>query len=311
MKTMTLDLEGILERFFDEESMEGFRQTMAMNTGKSLNYFLNRALMMGMVLSFTALGIGGYLGLGYLYLTLLCAGALFVPVFLGYFVQVAIGESNRRKKEKLVPDLLLQASVFPAHTPMVKIIKYAGRADFGLLGQEFMKAYLEIQKGTSVVESLEGIKKRNKSRVIDRAINLLVQRYNSGAEMGQIFKETADDILETNSILRERNSALVVERYTLIFAGGIIVPAILGLLVGMITSMDFSIMEGLEFGIAVSERQNILNAALLANQIYIVEYAVLASFFLAMQSGKKGKVLLYAAFLLPISIIIYNLAKGF
>lgn len=172
----------------------------------------------------------------------------------------------------LVPDLLLQASAFPKGISINKIFAFFSKADFGLLGKEFEIALLEMEKGVSVEEALENIKKRCRSRIINRAIDLMIRGYESGADLSSVFRASAEDFFETNSILRERNSALVIEKYTLLFAGGLIVPAILGLLFGMVSGIDFSGLQSLEINAGSADGSNgLLEATALASQIYIEE----------------------------------------
>ena len=109
------------------------------------------------------------------------------------FFRFYLNEKQKREKEKLIPDALLQAGVFPSGTPLIKIIEYLSQANYGTLSNEFKKALNEIEKGSSITEALENIKKRNQSSIISRAMNLLIQGHESGADMSQTFKETAED----------------------------------------------------------------------------------------------------------------------
>ena len=127
--------------------------------------------------------------------------------------------------------------------------------------------------------------------------------------MSSVFRAAADDFFETNSLLRERNAALVIEKYTLLFAGGIIVPAVLGLLTGMVSGIDFSGLQELGLGETLPEKTGLFEITLLASRIYIAEYAVIASVFIAEQEGNQKKAFLYALFLLPASFAVNFLAK--
>lgn len=278
--------------------------------GKTMEFFLKKSFLLGFAACFIAIAVCFELKMNSLYITAFSFAAFFAAIFLNYFFELYSFELRKQQKEALVPDLLLEASAFPRGISMNKILKFFARADFGLLGKEFELALLEIEKGASFESALENVKKRCKSRVIDRAIDLIIRGYESGADLSAIFRASADDFFETNAILRERNAALVIEKYTLLFAGGLIVPAILGLLAGMVSGIDFSGLSGiLEFGLENSARKALLETAVFSNQVYIAEYAILASFFLAMQEGNSKKAILYALFLLPVSFGVNALAK--
>ncbi len=292
-----------------EEFKAGFEETLGRNCGKGIEWFVGVSVLSGFVLSLSGIAISFTAGMNNFYITVIAFVAFIAPLPLHFLLQQYLSELNRAKIDALVPDLLLQASAFPRGTSFEKIIQYFSNERFGLLGGEFERAGQEIEKGSTVPNALDNIRERCGSKVVDRAVLLLKQGYNSGADMSKIFREAASDLIETSAILRERNAALVIEKYTLLLAGGLIVPLILGLLVGMVSSMDFSAFELLDFGASVEEKTALLQSTVLANQIYIVEYSLIAAFFVANQEGKPKKALLYACFLLPVSVICFNAAK--
>ena len=100
-----------------------------------------------------------------------------------------------------------------------------------------------------------------------------------------------------------------VEKYTLLLAGGIIVPLVLGALVAMVGSLNFTGLSELGFGSGGSEQ--ILANALAGSQIYIIEYAILASVFVAYQENSIEKSIIYMVVLVPLSFALFMLAKTF
>ncbi|MFH1256449.1 MAG: type II secretion system F family protein [Candidatus Diapherotrites archaeon] len=304
-------LAGFLGHFFRKKELREFEALLKLNgCSKCLNAWFRENLLFGVALFLLSFGVLLSQGADDLLVAFLPLAFFFIPLAFGYFWQVYRFEQRKKGIEQLVPDVLLQASIFPKGSDFIKTIEYLSGAGYGALSIEFGKALLEIRKGAPIEEALENIKKRNRSASLDRAINLLIQGYRSGADMGKIFKEAADDLLETNALLRERVSTMVVEKYTLLFAGGLLVPAILGLLVGMVSRLDFTALSVLEIGLDAVQRKELLDAALLANKLYIAEYALLASLFVANQEGNAKKALLYALALFPLSFIAYTCAQA-
>ncbi len=210
-----------------------------------------------------------------------------------------------------MPDILLSASIFPKGTGLEKIILHFSKTNYRFLSGEFEKCRQEILKGSTAVGALEKMKERNDSIVLGRAIDLVLGGINSGADVSAVFKETAADLFETGAILRERVASLTIEKYTLLIAGGILVPAILGVLTGMVLSLNFDALSEIGIGLSLSEKKALIDAAMFASPIYLAEYSLIASFFVAFQEGDLKKGIVYAAALVPLSLAVYFFVPGF
>jgi len=301
--------ENKTELVFGEERIKGFNEILKENSsGKKAEELIKLYFTAGISIAILSVGFSFTAKLDSVFSLLLFLFCFFFPGGIHYFFHLFLFEKNKREKEKVVPDILLQASIFPKGTPIIKIIEYISEAEYGLMSKEFRKAFNEIEKGKTVEESLGEISFRCRSEIISRAMNLLIQGNKSGAEMNKVFKETAEDILETQSIIKERIASTFIQKYTLILAGGIIVPLLLGLITGFITEMNFIGINELGLGMPSEERKKIIEAALTANQIYIIEYALIASFFIAQQEGNTKKALVYSLVLIPLGIVCYNIA---
>lgn len=303
-------LEDFFKKAFGRKNIECFEGKISLNCGKNFRQFLAESFFLGILISLFCLSGLIFLEFRIFMAIAIAICAFFAPLFFGFFFQNFLFERNKIEMEKMVPDVLLAASAFPHGTSFEEILQNISPRDFGLIGKEFEKALLEIRKGSTVESAFESLKKRNKSRIIDRTANLLVQGYNSGAELNQIFRETAEDLLETNAVLRDRASAMIVEKYTLLLAGGFIVPLVLGLLVGLVSKMNFFSFGDLNFGMSLEQRRQLFEASLFANQIYLFEYALLSSAFAAFQENDKKNFILYAVLLVPLGFAVYNIAKA-
>ena len=235
--------------------------------------------------------------------------AFFLPFLFNYIIAFYIFDSRMKAMEKYVPDVLLHAASFPKGTSVVSIIKSLGNSDYAELSQEFRKAHSEIIKGANPEKAFSNMKKRNRSKVLERAIGLILEGMNSGTNSSSVFKDAAEDILETNAVIQERASSLVVQKYTLLIAGALIVPLVLGLVIKTVNGLDFGTLAELELGMPIPERKALLEAASFAGQVYIAEYVVIASVFVGFFESDIKKAVIYAAVLLPLSIICYNVVQ--
>jgi pilus assembly protein TadC len=304
---------SFFETLFGKKGIKGFENTLFMN-----NSFKNRieVFILFCVIEGIAFLIGTMIFLFYLKINFdklffISALLFFVPFFLNYLWQDIKFERRKRKKEELLPELLLEASVFYDNNSFIHNLERFKEIDLGILREEFERIVREIKNGSEIREALERAKKLNKSMSFDRVIDLLLHGYESGIELSDLLKETAEDLLENKAILRERQAVMLVTKYTLLLSSALIVPSILGLIIGLVNGLNFSLMSELAIGLSLEERKEIFSFAVMGAGIYIFEFSFLSSFFLGLQEGNKKQAWVYILLICPIALICFFIAQNF
>ncbi|MDO8647889.1 MAG: type II secretion system F family protein [Candidatus Diapherotrites archaeon] len=299
----------MIEKFFGKEKAEDFEAMLLQNNPRnSLKKFFESSLAEGALILLLGLALAFELQLGEEFLFALPIIAFIVPLFANYFFQSLVFEKRKREIEEAVPDVLLQAASMPSNSSFSNIAEYLSRQDFGSLSKEFEKAKLEVEKGAAVQEALGNISKRCNSPIVERMALLLKQGFESGNDLSSVFRETAEDIIETRTILKERSAALALQKMTLLFAGALIVPLVLGLISGLIKGFDFAQVSELGIGLAEAQRKELIQTALTTSQLYIIEFAILASIFAAFIDSNLKKSVIYAALLIPAGLAAFYIA---
>lgn len=307
-----LVLENFFKIFFKKEQILDFEDKLFLNGSKMHNFkfFLQYSVIEGVLCLTLSMIIFWNIFNNKIYLTVIAGSCLFfAPLLINYIYQDLRFEKRKRQKEGLLCDMLLEASVFCDDSSVEKTINRISCQDFLLIKDDFQRAHTQIINGGSVSEALTKIKELNKSSAYSRVIDLMIQGYKSGAKTSSIFRETAQDLLESKAILAERGAVMLVTKYTLILSAGIIVPAILGLIIGLVSGLNFSGMGELSIGLGEEERKALFDTSVFASAAYIFEYAFLSSFFLAQQEGNKKNFFIYALILVPLAGGIFFGAK--
>jgi pilus assembly protein TadC len=305
--------EGILKSSVGEKKLKRFEDKLLLNNSKTktLKSWILLCVIEGIALMTLCMLLAWKLNFRPDILLLLGAAGFFAPLGINYLFQDILFEKRKRKKEELLCDLLLEASVFCDNNSMERTIAKIAEHDFPLLREDFMRAHNEIKNGAALEEALERINELNQSKAYSRVIDLFIQGYLSGAKLSEIMKETAEDLLETKAIIRERQAVMLVTKYTLLLAAGIIVPAVLGLIIGLVSGLNFDSLGDLSIGMGVEERKEMLKSSIFGTTIYVFEYAVISSFFLALHEGNKKQFWVYLIFLLPTALTAFSLAQAF
>lgn len=284
------------------------------DSGKKAEKIFATAAMAGIVLFFSVFLAATVLPQAktssVFYITIVSLAVFFAPFFFVFLFFWYRFEQRKREKEKQSADVLLAASSLPIGAKAEELLMLASSDDFGLLGKEFETARRELDAGVPLEDSLIHVKQRCGSVSIGRMVDLLVVGVQSGADLSLVFRETAEDLLETQGLLEERQAALVIEKYTILVAGGVVVPMILGLVFGLVQKMDFGLLSGLEIGLSSQMRKELLQYSNWGTLAYLAEYGILAGIFTGLQEGNWKKGVLYALVLVPLGLTVFWLAAG-
>jgi len=306
-------IEAFLRKIFEEEKIKSFEEKLRVNESKmkNLKEFLLWSTLESLFLISTAIIICFSIWeKNYSMLFLIALISFLLPFAFNFLFQDLKFEKRKRIKEDALSDLLLEASVFCDESSAEKSIKKIAEQDFGLISKDFSNAYIEIKNGASIEEALMHLSRINKSKQYSRVLGLIIQGYKNGTPMSEIFKETAEDLLETKAILKERQAVMLVTKYTLILSSALIIPAVLGLIVGLVSGLNFSSMGELSLGIDAEQRKELFEHAIIGTTFYIFEYALLSAYFLSLQQGNKKNFWVYAGILVPVAGIVFFAARA-
>ncbi|MEI8363964.1 MAG: hypothetical protein WCF78_00710, partial [archaeon] len=117
------------------------------------------------------------------------------------------------------------------------------------------------------------------------------------------YKSGTDNFIKTKQVLDERNSNLLMQKYTILFASSLIVPGILGIVISLIKSLRTSIPET-----ASTAGISLYSITYYCVIIYIIEYIVISSIYLSILEDNRRKTIIYLVILLPVSLLIFFLS---
>jgi len=231
-----------------------------------------------------------------------CAIVLLSPL-VAYSILSFLAERKARNAESFLPDALLHAASACEGAGFDEVIRSIAGAGYGELSSEFQLAERRLEAGAGFKEAISGIGRRLNSALVDRAVALLLSAYETGADLGEAIRETAEDAVELFSAEKEKAAALAVQRYTL-FAGILLVPWILGFIARAVSQFDYSPMA--ELGLGSSSA--VLEVGKDAARLYLLIFACFSAVFIAIQEGEPRKAVVYALAFVPVALAIFALA---
>ncbi len=238
-----------------------------------------------------------------MWMGLLIASAL-GPFLVNVIWQELRFEQRTRKIEQQVPDSLILFASLPIHTPFEQAIEILSNSSQEPIRSEWVRVHRHIQKSGNVIKALEKFGEGMNSSIISRCMHLFERGYESGASIHGAAASLAHDLLVHQAHFQERSATLLVEKYTLLLAGGILVPVLLGVLVGVVEKLPFHLLTE-----NAATHQALFSAALISIRGYLGIYAALAGIFVGMQENRKWKMSVYVLVLVPLAQIAYQLGK--
>ena len=168
-----------------------------------------------------------------------------------------------------------------------------------------------MKSGFSVNTALDGVARRSGSPLLQRVCALLSLAHETGFVSSTALRQIAEDSLKLSSIARETAASSALQKYSLLAAGAFIIPLVAGLLISSTASLKTGGLG--EFGFAAGSSgaaAGLREIIVLANQVYLAIFSLIASAVIAYSESLPKKTVLYAAFLLPCSLLVFALASS-
>jgi hypothetical protein len=225
----------------------------------------------------------------------------FYYLFGDYFFSL-----KRKKFEEALVDEILRISGFVKTTDLKVILVKLASSNNQLISQEFKLALNKINKGHTPKEVFKLLKNKYESTFLSNFLDLLEYSIFTGTVSSKDYKNLVKDFLRSRELFDERSSILLMQKYTILFAGGFIVPGILGVVISLVKSLtgvvDISV-------IGLTANYTLFTVSYYCSIIYLFEYVIISSIYLSQIENNSKKMWVYLCFLLPVSIIIFFISS--
>jgi len=222
-------------------------------------------------------------------------------LFKDYFFSI----KRKKLEEALIDDILRISGIVKSNDLKVILVKLASSKN-NLISSEFSLVLNKINKGHKPKEIFKVLKEKYNSSFLSKFLDLLEYSIYTGTVTSHDFKNIVNDFLKSREIIDERRSVLLMQKYTIIFAGGLIVPGILGVVISLVKSLvgvvDISI-------IGLASSSSLYLVSYYCSIIYLVEYVIISSIYLSELEDNSKKFVVYLLFLLPVSLLIFFISS--
>jgi len=137
--------------------------------------------------------------------------------------------------EDFLPDAFKQmADTLKAGGTFEYALRTVSSAEYGPLTKEVSLVLRRLEEGENLENALRGFARNVNSRVLRRAIDIILDSITAGASLADILDEIADDVRATHRIIRERKSTTIMQVLFMIAAGVLVSPFIFGLITAIV-----------------------------------------------------------------------------
>jgi flagellar protein FlaJ len=242
--------------------------------------------------------------------TLLVSPFAGISVFIGsqaiMFIYPRVQADKRRASiEETLPDALHHMSV-AIRTGLVleSVIKEISEAEYGPLSDEFAQIVVEMRRGRSLKDALNGFSKRVGSKEVQRAMRLLLEGVEFGGPISDVLDEVSEDMRAVRMVQRERKTMTSQQISFLAMASLMAGPFVMGV-VASIPQIMTEMAVGIGGAMFPLEE---INKVVTALSFYVVGQAMSGGIMMAVVmygNFKKG-----FKFMIPMGIVAYVVYVG-
>jgi len=215
-------------------------------------------------------------------------------------------EKGKKNLENGLVDEILRISSLPKTNDLKTILEKLKSSYHQEISQEFKEVYNKIEKGYIPKEVFSGLKEKYNSEILNKFLDLIILSTTTGTVSMSDYKLVAEDFLKSKKLIDERNSLLLMQKYTIIFAGGLIVPGILGVVISLVSKLKTDASTSI---LNLVNGSSLYSVSYVCSIIYIVEYVIISSIYLALLEDNYRKAVVYLVVLLPASLLIFFLSS--
>jgi len=213
---------------------------------------------------------------------------------------------KRKKLENALVDEILRLSSLPRNNDIQTIFKYLSSSRNKAISYEFTNMYNKLKKGHKLRNLFKDLKKKYSSELLDQFLDLILFSTTTGTVSINDYQNVVKNFLKSKELIDERKAMLLMQKYTIIIAGGLIVPGILGVVISLINKLGGTLNLS-SLGIVTSSA--LYSVSYYCSLIYIVEYVIISSIYLSLLENNSKKILFYLLILLPVSLLMFFIAK--